>query len=182
MSNTQSKVYLEAAKYHYEEMKANFQDRKKFTYSLIAFLAIARSVTLVFQKESHDNGRLGDWYNNRVKDWKNNKIMRFFIGMRNVVLKEHSPTTCATVEKTWGIDFIIGNPLPVQISRTEDGKEVWSGELPLKSSKVVKYSFGELPQWFDLNSDVIYLCKLYLDELERFVTEAQNLVKERNEQ
>ena len=49
------------------------------------------------------------------------------------------------------------------------------------SSKVIKYSFSEIPEWLDKNSDVMYLCKLYLNELERFVSEAENLMKEKNE-
>lgn len=99
--------------------------------------------------------------------------------MRNVSLKEHTPKTHATIRKTWRVDFMIGNPPPVEIKRTNDGKEIWWGELPLKSSKVAKYSFSELPKWFDENSDVMYLCSKYLDELQIFVAEAENLIKEK---
>lgn len=175
----QSRLYLETARFFYQQMEANFQDRTKFTYSFLAFLPIARSVTLVFKKEFHSSEKLMAWYGSKVEEWKNNKIMKFFIKMRNVSVKEHAPETRVTVEKTWGIDFIIGNPPPVQIRRTKDGKEIWFGKLPLKSSKVVKYSFGELPKWFDKNPDVMYLCEKYLGELERFVSEAENMIKKK---
>jgi hypothetical protein len=39
------------------------------------------------------------------------------------------------------------------------------------------YSFDELPDWFDLNPDVMTLSKLYLNELTVFVSQAENLLK-----
>jgi hypothetical protein len=45
----EARFKLEEAKFFYEQMKLNFQDRTKFLFSLDAFLSAARAVTFVFQ-------------------------------------------------------------------------------------------------------------------------------------
>jgi len=174
----QFRFYLDAARFHYQQMELNFQDATKFKYYLLAFLPIARSVTLVFKKQFHDKEKLMAWYFTKVKEWGNNKIMRFFTEMRDVAVHKRTPEMRSTSKITWATDFNVGNPPPVEIERTKDGREIWRGELPIKSSKVVEYSFSELPKWFDENPDVMYLCSKYLDELQKFVTEAENLMKQ----
>jgi len=174
----QFRFYLDVARFYYQQMELNFQDATKFKYYLLAFLPIARSVTLVFKRQFHDKKKIMAWYFIKGKELDNNKIMKFFKEMRNVAVHERTPETRSTSEIKWGTDFIIGNPPPVEIERTKDGKEIWRGELPIKGSKVIEYSFSELPEWFDENPDVMYLCSKYLDELQKFVTEAENLMKQ----
>lgn len=164
---------LEAAKFFYEQMKSNFQDRTRFRYLLDAFLALSRSVTHVFKEEFHDNKPLMDWYNSKVEEMKGNTIMRFLIKMRNISLKVHTPDMQTTAEISRSINVIIGQP-------SEKHKK--EEETVPKGPKVVSYSFVELPRWFDENPDVMSLCKKYLDELERFVTEAENVLKEKEKE
>jgi hypothetical protein len=161
-------------------MEANFQNRTKFTYSLLAFLPLARSVTFVFKKQFHEEEMLMTWYKTKVEEWKKNKIMKFFNEMRNATLKEHTPGLRSTSKVTWGIDFIIGTPPPVEIEKAEDGREIWRGELPIKSSEVLEYSFNRLPKWFDENPNVMHLCSKYLEELQRFVVEAESKMTPRS--
>jgi hypothetical protein len=179
MSDTQSRFYLEAAKFHYVRMEANLQDSTKFTFSLLAFLPIARSMTLVFKKEFNDNERLMVWYDTKVEKWKDNKIMRFFKEMRNVSLKEHTPDTRSRISLTWRADIVLSEK---DVERVVDSerKEHWVTPLyPLevKGKKVIGYSFVHDFKWFDENPDVVSLCKTYLDELEKFVAECENMIK-----
>jgi len=40
----------------------------------------------------------------------------------------------------------------------------------------VAYAFEDVPEWFDLNRDVIKLCEQYLEELKAYVDEAEKIV------
>lgn len=167
-------------------MELNFQDITIFTYSLLAFLPIARSVTLVFQKQFHGNKQLMDWYESKVKEWEDNKIMKFFIEMRNVSLKEHTPKMKLTRTVPFTVDAILVRKVSPDgkieqtetqspCSSTEQSKEREQHAQP--SPRVVRYSFHELPEWFDDNPDVMRFCKKYLEELEKFVIEAESMIK-----
>jgi hypothetical protein len=101
----QSRLYLDAAKYHYQQMEFSLQDRRKFLYSLLAFLPIARSVTLVFKKETSYNRQLKTWYQEKVKEWETNKIMKSFKELRNISIHEHTPETRTRVSLKWVVDL-----------------------------------------------------------------------------
>lgn len=185
---TQSRFYLEAAKYYYKKMEANLSDRVKFTFSLLAFLPIARSVTLIFQKEFNDDSRLMTWYHNEAKEWENNKTMRFFKNIRNISLKEHTPEIETIAGVTFKADVILGvkhlQKIIDSLERTQDsgGGEHWATPvipLEVENRKILGYNFLHYFKWFDEDPDVMYLCKEYLDELERFVSEVENKI-ERN--
>jgi len=184
-SNLQCRFRLEEAKFFYEQMKLNFQDRVKFLWFLDAFLAIARSLTHVFQTEFHNNKEIMDWYNKVAKDWQNNKIMKLFIEIRNISLKEHTPKMRTTIAESFSINFVIadkvtlkkispdGKSEQVEVSQELVKQRKEEPKIPQRNSGIVGYSFDELPEWFDENPDVMSLCKRYLDELEKFVTEAE---------
>jgi len=186
-SNLEIKFKLQEARFFLEQMKFNFQDRTKFRYFLDAFLASARSITHVFKSEFHGNKALLKWYQSKVEEWSNNKIMKFFKEMRNISLKEHTPNTRITAEATFSVDVVLRHtviakkispngttevretPLHESTQKSKKGKQT-----KLARPKIVSYSFLHSFKWFDENSDVMYLCKKYLDELERFVTEVEN--------
>ena len=189
-SNLQTRFKLEEAKFFYQQMELYFQDRAKFLYFLDAFLASARSVTHVFKKEFHDDKLLINWYDSKVEEWKKNKIMKFFKEMRNISLKEHTPKMKLTRTVSFTADAILVDRVSlkkVSADGTIEEREIPSPE-PAKPSKekeknaptspkTVSYSFHELPRWFDENPNVMYLCERYLEELEKFVTEAENIIR-----
>lgn len=173
----QSRLYLDAAKYYYQQMELNFQDRRKFLYSLLAFLPIARSVTLVFKKETSNNRQLKAWYQEKVKEWKNNKLMKFFIELRDISIHEHTPDTRTRVAVEWTANV---NLTEKDVSKVvdSDGKEHWvTPLLPLEiiDEKVIGYHFINDFKWFNEIPDVMNLCKKYLDELEKFVSDAERI-------
>jgi hypothetical protein len=178
---------LEAAKLMYEHMRLNFQDGTKFRYFLDAFLALARSVPHILKSEFHDDNQLARWYDHRVRELCSVKIVRFLIEMRNISLKEHTPMMATTAAVSYSLDAIIGETLDIK-KTSPDGKtkNIRTASLKIAGDQaekqqpaptvpqIVGYSFDELPKWFDENPDVMYLCKKYLDELERFVAEAED--------
>lgn len=179
---------LEEAKFFYQKMEfalQKFEDESsmtKFLYFLDAFLAATRNVTFVFQREFKHNTKLMEWYDKKVEEWRNNKIMKLFVEMRNISLKEHTPETLTLSASQGGFDTsraIIedtanGKDIQIRIPIYGSAEKTPQNQTQLRSSVVYFY---KVPQWFDENPDVMYLCEKYLGELEKFVVEAENLVK-----
>jgi len=164
VSCSQFRLYLEAAKFHYKEMSINLQDRNAFIFSLLAFLPLARSVTLVFKKEFDADKRMMSWYQTKVEAWRDKKIMKFFTDMRNVCLKEHVPM------------MLVRELVPLSvlspISVNHDTKEVQASAV-----EIVSYMF-ELSEQIDGSPEVMSLCLEYLDELEDFVIEGEEMIRQ----
>jgi hypothetical protein len=173
----QTRLYLDAANYHYQQMECNLQDRRKFLYSLLAFLPIARSITLVFKEETNKDRQLQAWYQEKVTGWQNNKLMKFFTELRNISIHEHTPDTRTRVAVVWTANVSLTEK-DVRKVVDSDGKERWfTPLLPLevKSEEVIGYHFVHNSEWFNEIPDVVNLCKKYLDELENFVLEAEHI-------
>lgn len=175
------RLRLEAAKLMFEHMMLDFQDEKKFRYFLDAFLALARSAPHILKSEFNNQSSLAGWYKHRAIEFYSSRVVKFLVEMRNISLKEHTPMMVTTAAVSFSADAIIGeNPDTEKIS-TEVDAENMRATSPKASAgwttpKIVSYSFDELPKWFDENPDVMYLCRKYLDELERLVAEAENMV------
>lgn len=176
-NSLQSRFYLEAANYYYQQMELNFQDKTKFLYSLIAFLPIARSVTYVFQKEASKNTQLMNLYEGKVDEWKGSVLMRFFNELRNVSLKEHTPDTRIRVSLKWVVDVHALAEGDVMTANGPDGKPLTFVPTEPRIDKVIGYHFIHNFKWFNENPDVMYLCREYLNELETFVAEVENKVR-----
>lgn len=184
----ETRFKLDEAKFFYEQMKSNLQDRAKFLYFLDAFLSAARAVTFVFQKA---RGKVDEfiikWYDNKVYEWKNDKVMRFFIEIRNISVKEHAPKMQTTAAADFTISLTIGESLIIKkispggkveertVSPIEKDQKP-SNQQTSSTTRIVNYSFHELPKGFDEDPDVMRLCAKYLDILEEFVAEAECLI------
>jgi hypothetical protein len=173
----QSRLYLDAAKYYYQQMELSFQDRRKFLYSLLAFLPIARSVTLVFKKEASTSKQLGAWYDNQAKEWKSNKLMKFFIKLRDISIHKHTPDTRTAVSLKWVANLPALAEGDVMTVNGPDGKSLTLFPTEPRIDKIVGYHFIHNCKWFTEDSGVMNLCKKYLDELEKFVVEYENKVR-----
>jgi hypothetical protein len=184
-----AKFKLDEAKYYYEQMKLNFQDRRKFLFNLDAFLSAARAVTFVFQKAKNKvDESVMKWYNAVTDGWKKDKVMRLLVEMRDVSIHKHTPQMQATAVVHASIDFILSDSLTIK-KVPPNGKveqeTTCSHETPQQpevkpqapaAPQTVSYSFYELPEWFDEDSDVMHLCKEWLDKLEGFVVESEKMV------
>jgi len=181
---------LDEAKFFYQKMEfalQKFEDESsmtKFLYFLDAFLAATRNVTFVFQREFKHDTKLMEWYDKKVQGWQNNKIMKLFVEMRNISFKEHTPETLTLSASQGGFDTY-----RAVIEDTANGKDIQiripiygSAEKPPQNKPQLRSSvvyFYKVPQWFDENPDVMYLCEKYLGALERFVSEAENMIKKK---
>jgi len=126
-----TKFRLEEARFFYRKMELNLQNRTKFRYHLDAFLASARSVFHVFESEFHENRLVMNWYNSET-EIRENSVVKFFITLRNIPLKEHTPKT----ETIAGVAFKPGVVLSAKhlriivnyLERVVDsnGKERWA--------------------------------------------------------
>lgn len=183
---------LEEAKFFYQQMELALRNIKgessptKFLFYLDAFLAAARNVTFVFQKEFNKNKKTMGWYEKKVQEWQEDKVMRLFIEMRNLSTKEHTPETLTFSASKGGLDIakaIIAHTAngDIQIKIPVYGSTEITSENKdqLRSSAVYFY---RVPQWFDENPDVILLCKHYIEKLEGFVVEAEKMIEKKEKQ
>jgi hypothetical protein len=186
----ETRFKLEEAKFFYEQMKLNLQERTKFRYYLDALLASARAVTHVFQKgRGKTSNSLMEWYDSKVNEWNDKPIMRFFIELRNTSLKEHTPRMQTTATLGFSFDVILVDSLAVK-KVSPEGPVQQVGSSPSKTDeaeskkqetastkpRVVIYSFNELPSGFSQDPEVMALCQKYLKILESFVKEAESKV------
>jgi hypothetical protein len=172
---SRTRFRLEEARFFLGKMTSNLQNRKEFRYYLDAFLSSARSVFHIFESEFHGNKLLLDWYKEEAEA-KKNPVVKFFVKLRNISLKEHSPDTRTKVSLTWAANV---NLTEEDVSKVvdSDGKEHWvTPVMPLEvtDEKVIGCYFLHNFKWFNENPDVMYLCREYLNELEKFVIEVEN--------
>jgi len=167
-------------------MELNLQNGIKFRYYLDAFLASSRSVFHVFESEFHESRLLMDWYNGGT-GIKTNLVVKFFIKLRNVSLKEHTPETKTIA----GVTFKQGVVLSAKHLRRivgsleriidSNGRERWATPIfpqEVKERTVIRYDFIHHFKWFKEKPDVMQLCKKYLNELEKFVAEVEKIIEE----
>jgi len=75
----------------YNQMNKSPKEKPNlFIANLNSFISLARSVTLVMQKEFHDVPEFAEWYAIKQEEMKNDDDMKFFVELRNESLKEKS--------------------------------------------------------------------------------------------
>lgn len=158
---------LEESKFFLKEMEKNLKNRTDFQHFLDAFLASARSVFHVFEKEFSGNEQLLRF----GKETEKIPIIKFFRKLRNISLKEYTPETKKKIEFIMASKF---NFTEKDIRKVVDdeGKTHYVSPLvplELKETKHVGYVFDHDFRWFNENPDVISLCTEYINELEKFV-------------
>lgn len=173
----QSRLYLDAAKYHYLQMEVNLQDGNAFPHSLLAFLSIARSVTFVFQEQFNEKKRLMGWYDTKVKEWENNKVMNFFKKLRDISIHQHTPDTRTRRSMKWVANLPAIAEGDVMTMAGPNGKPLTLFPMEPRVGKVTGYLFVHDFKWFNEIPDVMSFCKQYLDELEKFVSEAEHILE-----
>lgn len=151
-----------------------------FFYYLDALLAAARSVTEVFKKEFNDYPELMMLYRDKKREWKNNNVLRFCKHLRDITLHRHPPGVLTLAGK-----FDSGKPeiifsekgrrrlrIPLHISKSSSRKNQITHEYKIKS-----FFIKDLPEAFDENLDVMHLLGYYLNELEEFVVEVEEMIE-----
>lgn len=179
------------AEYFFGMMKENDENRQRFKYNLSAFLAAARSVTSVLQKEVSKNPEFDEWCCKKRMQMKRDELFKFFNKKRNIVIhRKGTIDTRAEIKESinfGGAGFVSFE----SIVKDADGtiKDYEDSELPAKSKITPKQDNTEITEykWFFSdcpneyrNVDVITLCEKYLNELKIIVEEAESKFGEAN--
>jgi hypothetical protein len=163
------KTKLNEAKYFYQRMLKECNDRRSFTYDLSAFLNAARSVLQYGRKEVRNKTGGLCWYDNYVAK---KTVLSFFREKRNLnihdepVLPNQNIIANATLTARASISVVMkdanGN---IQRSIETPETEV---KLPPAQEPIgirIRYFFSD---WKG-SEDIVTLCEKYIGELEDFV-------------
>jgi len=188
-----AKEKLEEALYFLLHMRRNYIDRKRFIYNMNAFLNSARSVTWVLQKEFADNPNFEAWYSKKQKEMEEDKLMKYFVDMRNVSVKEATPKHSLSLKVAYVIPKdereligyverrISGNQkdgdsLLVLPTYDKTGKHSKPKIIKPTYSLVTLWEFEKAPEGYE-GRDILGLCTTYYHKLEQLIAEAEHTLR-----
>jgi len=166
---------LDEAKYFYQKMIKEFDDRQGFTYNLSAFLSSARSVLQYANEEAKTKQGGQRWYDQRVGQ---SNVLSFFKDKRDINIhdKPIHPTKLTSFAPTVTIGIKLKASVVVRDAQGNI-KSQSSTETPQTAAKPpvtqapaevkVLYLFSD---WTG-SEDVVALCQKYIDELEKFIAD-----------
>lgn len=183
---------LQTAKFGYDDLVSGDRRRR---YSAIRNLVVfGRSVTFVLQnlKTPVGEDKFNAWYGPIQDEMKNDVLMRYFVTLRNEILKQGKlPVSfSATVNINPGDMQKLGTPPPGakgffigdqhggcgwEIELLDGSTEKYYVDIPESMAKVQQH-FSELPDPGDHNlkkQPIEDLCKYYLSKLEVIIDSAR---------
>lgn len=169
------KSKLKEAGYFYSRMVSETDNRDHLLYDLSAFLSAARSVLQYAFKEAQGKSDSQQWYDNHITS---SKVLAFFkdkrdinVHMQPVQVNQHTSIQSTEVvrssESTHIKKFDQTGRLIGEYS-SEPSEPPPEPEIPPKVTH--RFTF---PDWSG-TEDVLQLCYLYLNELQRVVEDGQN--------
>jgi hypothetical protein len=169
----QSKV--NEAGYFYSGMLSEIGNRENFLYELSAFLSSARSVLQYALKEAETKSRGKTWYD---AEMSGSAVLSFFKDKRDInvhtkplAVNQRSSaqiTGVARISGTLHVKAFDQNGQVIAERSSEPPQETSSpGPSPVVTHKFV------FPDWTG-SEDLLQLCQIYLNELQRVVTEGQH--------
>jgi hypothetical protein len=188
-----AKEKLEEALYFLLQMRRYYVDRKEFIYNMNAFLNSARNVTFALQKEFSHDPYFEAWYSKKQKEMREDKLMKYFIDMRNVSVKEATPEHSLSLK----VAYVIPDERKEAIGYVErriSGDERDSDSiliLPTRDKtgmhtkpKIVKptyslvtfWEFEKAPEGYE-GKDILVLCVTYYHKLEQLIAEAERTIR-----
>lgn len=172
----------EEAEYFLEQMRKNSLGGKVFIYNLDAFLNAARSITFVLKKEFSTNPKFSAWYATKEEEMRKDDLMKFFVEMRNVSVKEYSPKTqtVTTLDVTETIS--ISESVSITLVHPDGTKEEFGTKPsamaqagpPISNPVATIHCDYFFVQKTD--NDVVTLCEMYLEKLSLLVMQAKKLL------
>jgi len=174
MTNTKEKL-LEA-KYFLERITEKQSDRDAFKYNLSAFLAAARSVTLIMQKEFDKAPNFDKWYSEKQAKMQRDETMRLLNEKRVMTIHQQPVRPRAHVNVGISEQLVIGESISIVITHangTIERRESEPTPPPRPAETEVttewRWYFDELPE-----RDVVTLCQEQIVKLETLVTECES--------
>ena len=166
---------LKEACYFYSRMISETDKRDNFLFDLSALLSAARSVLLYALKEAQTKPGGQQWYDNHIKS---DKILAFFKDKRDInvhiqpiQVNQHTSiqlTEVVRVSESVHIRKFDQTGRLISEPSSEPSEPPPVLEIPPKVTH--RFTF---PDWSG-TEDVLQLCQLYLNELQRIVEEGQN--------
>jgi hypothetical protein len=181
---------LEEALYFVLQMRRSYVDRTDFVHNMNAFLNSARNVTFVLQEDFAHMPSLKAWYLEKRKEMERDKLMKFFIKMRNVSLKERTPKHSLSIKWAYIIpknertdifgyseSKVAGEQKDTEarlVMPTFDEAGMHSKPKFIEPvySLVTLWEFDKTPEGYEGN-DILGLCVEYYHKLERLINEAK---------
>jgi hypothetical protein len=165
---TYTRDKLNEAKYFLEEMRIVSYDPDKFRYSLTAFLAASRSITLIMQKEFSKKTGFTDWYAPKRREMVNNPTLKYLYRQRNIsqherpVLQYPISIIEQSVNSMGGKFILSGTGNSIDLSSDLITLPVMQPTTP------VTYCFDDMR-----SKDVIIICQEAITALEAIVVECE---------
>jgi len=176
--------YLEAD-YFLRMMKENSSNQDFFRYNLSAFLAAARSITLVLQKEFKNKKRgFNEWYEKRQEEMDKDEQMKFMNKKRVITIHKELIRPLGRHTVSIGVTAYISDS--VEIKHIRNGKvieECKSPSPPIKENDSMnnikaehKYYFPDYPTG---EKEIIPACEEYLSKLHKILVEGENILEDK---
>jgi len=173
MTNTREK--LVEAEYFLGQMRARRHEPQTFRHNLSAYLAAARSVTLIMQAEFAHISGFNDWYAERRDEFSLNHQFRLFNEKRNETVHKRGLRPLGRVRAYLAGSGTYQGGLMTPRTSAEISERMRS-ELNVPGMTVVG-----APEWlwyFDFQSlsqpDIISLSVAHLDQLESLTRECES--------
>lgn len=193
MDNTKSilqnvKSTLTSAKFGLIDLSNKIPTRRES--GLRNFVTFSRSVTFVLQKLRGVEENFDDWYRPYQNDMASNTLFKYFVELRNKILKEGDTNTSVEVNinsfDARIIQFLPKPPLPIKgffmgdrlggngwiVETTDGSEEHYYIDLPTEvgTSQLV---FNNLPDNIEVDDkSIINLCTIYYNFLDEMVKDA----------
>lgn len=174
MTNTREKL-LEA-KYFLERMKEKQSDQDAFKYNLSAFLAAARSVTLIMQKEFDKVSGFKDWYAEKKAKMQSDEAMRFLNHKRVMTIHKKPVQPHAHVNVGISEHVVVSASISIVTTRANGTIERMESEPtppPVQAETEVttewRWYFDDLPE-----KDVVALSEEHIAKLKTLVIECES--------
>jgi hypothetical protein len=154
------------------------------------FVSFSRSVTFVLQNLRSTENDFDEWYGPYVKEMSSNPLFKYFVELRNIILKTgdtktHAPANVTHFDSSY-YQSIPKPPLPIKGFFMGDniGGSGWIVSLPDGTEEPfyidippdliqIDLKFKELPDIEDLKDKSIQqLCTVYYDYLDSMVKDA----------
>jgi len=171
LTNTREKLF--EAKYFLERMMEKQSDRDAFKYNLSAFLAAARSVTLIMQKEFDKDPSFKKWYSEKQVKMQSDEVMRLLNDKRVMTIHQQPVRPHAHVNVRIKEHIVVSESVSIVVTHangTIERRESEPTAPPLPAEPDVttewRWYFDELP-----GKDIVTHSQEHVVKLETLVTE-----------
>jgi len=164
----------------YNQMNKSPKEKPNlFIANLNSFISLARSITLVMQKEFHDVPGFAEWYTIKQDEMQKDEDMKFFLDLRNESLHEKSVgKTFYKVTLLQDVTLKPGEALtgPTLKQNNEGTLTLDENDKYLKINNIprpeIKYDYS-VNHFFTQRPDILAktLCLTHYKKLEKLVTE-----------